>query len=142
MANVSLAKVKATLTPHLGFGIKFVAGSVGSYVLNIALTYLLTELFGWHYLFSFAVTQFCLVCYAFSYNLKVLFPSAYSHAKLLKFVLVLIGVSVLNILTVRLITESGFYYVYSVALSVAGFVGLKYFLYKTWVFRPDGAQHT
>lgn len=123
------------------FGLKFLLGSAGSYFLNIGLTYLLTEWFGWHYLVSFTLTQGALLIYSFGYNLKVLFPSTYSHDKLFKFAAVLLGVAALNILTVRAITEiGGYYYVYSVALSVAVFVGVKYFLYKVWVFTPSARQ--
>lgn len=131
MANVFTPKIER----YSKFAIKFAIGSMGSYFLNIFLTFFFTEVFDIYYVFSFTITQLFLVIYSFTYNLRILFPSGYSHSKLIKFACILCSFSVLNILTVKNITPIlDIHYTISIALSVAFFVGLKYLCYKLFVF--------
>ncbi len=133
MANV-LSKEK--IVGSSKFVVKFLIGTAISYGINIILTFFLTELVSIPYIISYCITQVVQISFSFSYNSKILFKSGVSKWIFAKFLIVLFTTAIMNILTVKLLTDYfAVYYLLSISLSLAFYTIIKYTIYNFYVFK-------
>jgi hypothetical protein len=130
-----------SLAAHRAAFLKFVSGALVAFVLNVVLTWVLVERVGLNYLLSYTFVQLLMVVLALAFYVFVVFQgSRVTAALVIKYLSVLGAVTILNIYTVRNLTEVvGFHYLVSIVLSTGFFVVVKYVLYHRFVFVGDEA---
>jgi putative flippase GtrA len=125
----SLAEKAITLLVKI-----FVGGGI-NYILNLALTFVLSTYLNVYYLLAFAITQTVLLMYGFIYNAKVVFADSLSVAKLSKYFVIVISMALVNIGLVKFTTEVlGLFYLLSISLVLVTTIGIKYLLFWVFVF--------
>lgn len=113
--------------------IKFLFGGGLSLLLNLGITYVLTEFFYLWYMLSFAIALGCEIFFLFAYHSVVTFRK---NGKFLLFVLVILFISVLNWSAVYLLTEIlTLPYLIAIVLAAGVISVLNYGFNKMVVFR-------
>ncbi len=127
--NIPINEIKKDLYRY----VKFVFGGGISLILNLLITYLLTELIGFWHMVSFAIALSLETIFLFAYHSKVTFKV---NGKFKIFVIVILLISFLNWILVYLLTEKiKMQYLIAIVL-VAGVVSiLNYFINKKIVFK-------
>ena len=114
----------------------FVGGGIIGYLLNLLVTYILTEMFHVYYLFSYMICFAIINTIVFFINIKYVFPV--KKKKLKSFIRYLISVVVfycINVLSVKFLVEiMGLYYLWSMILVTGSLLVVKFFVYDTHVF--------
>ncbi|MBU0647915.1 GtrA family protein, partial [Patescibacteria group bacterium] len=120
----------------------FAAGGVVNFLLNIGLTYLLTEVFDIYYLLSFAIVQIIVIIYGFVYNTFLTFRLKKASTWIfVKFITFLHIFALVNILLVRFFTDVvGLQYLISIIITIFATIILRFFLYKKYVFVEDNSS--
>ncbi len=126
-------KLSSELKIDLFRYVKFLFGGGLSLLLNLSLTYALTEFFRFWHMLSFAIALGCEIAFLFVYHSYVTFRK---DGKFLIFALVVLFISGLNWMFVYLLTELlGVLYLYAIVVSAAVISVLNYGLNKKIVFR-------
>ncbi|GEM_PF-6978383 len=112
---------------------KFLFGGGLSLILNLTVTYLLTELFQLWHMLSFAIALGLEILFLFGYHSLVTFRK---RGKFLTFVIVILFISALNWVGVYLLSVvMGLYYLFSIVIVALVISVLNYFLNKRLVFK-------
>jgi len=119
--------------------IKFVLAGGISFLLNIAITYLLTEVLGIFYLISYSITLTFITFMNFWLNTQFIFKTKTSHKKrFLQYLASVIIFILLNTLVVKVLTENlHIYYILSIVIATAIFTLLKFFTYDKFLFKEN-----
>jgi len=114
----------------------FGLGGVTNYLLNIGLTYALTEWLGWYYLLSFTVVQMIIIVYNFLYHNWLTFRGArMSGWTFIKYLLWLGVFALINIGLVKLTTDYlQWHYMISIFAVTAVTMVVKFLIYRKYVF--------
>lgn len=113
--------------------IKFLFGGSLSLLLNLGITYVLTEFFHLWHMLSFAIALGCEILFLFGYHSVVTFGK---NGRFLLFVLVIMFISVLNWLAVYVLTEIlTLPYLIAIVLSAGVISLLNYGINKRVVFK-------
>lgn len=125
-----------TLIKKIGkLGVKILVGGGINYLLNITLTFILSDFLNLHYLLAFSITQVILTLYSFIYNSKLIFKASMTVSKLVRYVFVVVTIAGINIFLVRFFTETiSLYYLASISVVLTITVSLKYLFYWLFVF--------
>lgn len=117
---------------------KYLLGGIVSYALKSALTWLLVDVFRLWYLTAYAVALTVVALVNFLINLRFVFRvKGRTTARLLQYLVSLAIFSGLDALTVKLLTDgAALHYQASIILSTAIVSLLKFFVYRSVVFRP------
>lgn len=112
---------------------KFLCGGGLSLILNLTVTYLLTELFQLWHMLSFAIALCLEILFLFVYHSLVTFRK---KGKFLTFVIVILFISALNWVGVYLLSViMGLYYLISIVVVALLISVLNYFLNQRLVFK-------
>lgn len=123
------------IKPDLYRYMKFLAGGGLSLLLNLGLTYVLTEYFQLWYMLSFAIALACEVLFLFVYHSYVTFRK---NGKFWTFAAVILFISGLNWLVVYLLTELlTVPYLIAIVLAAGVISVLNYGLNKKLVFKEN-----
>ena len=126
-------KFYASIQKDLFRYIKFLFGGGLSLLLNLGITYVLTEYFQIWHMFSFAIALICEIFFLFAYHSVVTFRK---NGKFWLFVLVILFISALNWLAVYLLTEVfSLPYLIAIVLAAGVISLLNYGINKRLVFR-------
>jgi dolichol-phosphate mannosyltransferase len=117
----------------------FALGGGVNFVLNTVVTYLLTDVLGIYYLYSYIIVQIIIIVYGYLYNSYVTFRQVKpSKLALAKFIFLLPVFAVINVMLVKILTDwLGIYYVASIILAIFITIVGRFYIYKKWVFRND-----
>lgn len=115
---------------------KFLMGGGINFILNITITYALTEFLGLYYLTSFMIVQIILIVYGYLYNSMVTFKiKTKSKKRFLKFISLLSIFYVINILLVKTLTDIvGMPYLISIIVTIVATTILRFSAYRKLVF--------
>ena len=122
--------------------VRFGAAGVFTYFLNIGITFLLTEIVGLYYLYSYIIAWSIIIIINFILNLRFIFSvKGYTARRFIKYVLFWAVFTVTNIYLVKLFTEVlGLYYLLSITTITGVLFVVKYFTYKNLVFHKEDAS--
>jgi len=113
---------------------KFIFGGGLSLLLNLALTYLLTEYLQLWHMLSFAISLTVEILFLFAYHSVITFRK---KGKFIHFVILILFISGLNWLAVYLLSVIlGIQYLISIVIAALTISVLNYFLNKKMVFKP------
>lgn len=114
----------------------FALGGGVNFVLNTVATYLLTDILGMYYLYSYVIVQIIIIVYGYLYNSYVTFRLIKpSKLALVKFIFLLPIFAVINVMLVKIMTDwLGIYYVWSIILTIFITIIGRFYIYKKWVF--------
>lgn len=116
--------------------LKYSIGGILSYILNISVTFLLTDTFNLYYLYSYLIAYSIVLIFNFVFALKVIFSVTGKIAnRFFRFIIFIIIFFLTNIFAVKFFTETvGLYYIISITIVTFTLFMIKFFIYKHFVF--------
>lgn len=116
--------------------LKYSIGGILSYILNISITFVLTNIINLYYLYSYLIAYSIVLIFNFVFAMKVIFSVKGKIAnRFFRFIIFIIIFSLANIFTVKYFTETvGLYYLISITIVTITLFVIKYFIYKHFVF--------
>ena len=116
--------------------IRFSFGGILSYSINIAVTYILTSVFGLYYFYSYLIAFSIVILFNFIFSLKIIFSvQGKILNRFIRYIIFLAIFSLTSIYAVKYFTEVlSLYYLISITVVTVSMFLVKYFVYKRFVF--------
>lgn len=107
-----------------------------SYLINIAVTYLLTTFLNIYYFYSYLIAFSIVTIFNFTFSLKYIFSVKGNITnRFIRYIIFLTLFSLTNVFSVKFITEElNLYYIVSITIVTIILFIFKYFIYKKFVF--------